>query len=130
MPDTEDANPSPRFALWLPVGVLWLIGGIPVGVWAGMFVHAIRAWRFLGRWPAPNNPDPKALPPALQSERIEAWIIGVVVSLVISIGIQSTMRSNWKVRFIAAGVGVVVLWASWIAIAHVDPGRVVEWYLG
>ena len=125
----EEVNRSPRFALWLPVVVLWLIGAIPMAVWAAMFVHAVRAWRFLGRWPAPGNPDPKALPIALQSERPEGFVIGVVVGLAILAGVSFTRRSRWKIRFTAALVGVIVLWASWFVISRIDPGHIVEWYL-
>lgn len=126
----EDVDRSPRFALWLPVVVLWLVGAIPLAVWAGMFVHAVRASRFLGRWPAPGNPDPKALPAALQAERIESFVIGAVVAVVIWAGVSFTRRSRWKFRFIAALVGLIVLWASWFLIARIDPGHIVKWYLG
>lgn len=125
----EDVNPAPRFALWLPVVVLWLLGAIPIAVWAGMFAHAIRTWRFLGRWPVPGNPDPRALPAALQAERIEAFVIGAIIALVIVAGVGFTRRSSWRVRFLAALAGAIVLWTLWFAVSRIDPGRVVEWYL-
>jgi hypothetical protein len=126
---TKDVSPSPRFALWVPVVIMWLLAAVPVAMWSGMFVHAFRASRFLGRWPAPHYPDPKALPIALQSERIEAWVIGAVIGLVIFAGVQSTRRSRWRVRYIAAFVAVIVLWTGWFVISRVDPGHIVQWYL-
>jgi hypothetical protein len=122
-------SPSPRVALWFPIGILWLLAGVPVAVWTAMFVHAVRASRFLGRWPRPGYPDPKALPVSLQSERVEGWIGGAVVALVICIGIQSTRHYGWKGRYIAAAVGLAVLWTGWFVISRVDPGGVVAWYL-
>ena len=126
----EDDNRSPRFALWLPVIVLWLVGAIPIAVWAGMFTHAIRAWRFLGRWPAPHAPDPKALPMALQSERIETFVIGAVIALIVVAGIGFTRRSPWRVRFITALAGAIVLWAAWLVLSRMDPGHIAAWYAG
>jgi hypothetical protein len=125
----EDVTSTPRFAPWLTVGIIWLVGAIPIGLWAAMFVHAVRASHFLGRWPRPDNPDPKALPLQLQSERIEASVGAAAVALVIALGIQFTRPFRWRVRFGVAVVGAVLLWVGWLVISRVDPGNVVEWYL-
>ena len=52
------------------------------------------------------------------------------VALIIAVGVQATRSSRWRVRFIAAAAGVVVLWVAWFVVSHVDPGRIVAWYLG
>src|SRR4029078_9465838 len=83
-------TPTPRFAPWIPISVIWLLGAIPAGVWAGMFVHAFRASRFLGRWPHANNPAPKALPPHIRSESLETAIGVALITLIITLGIQFT----------------------------------------
>lgn len=125
----EDAPSPPRFAPWLTVGVIWLVGAIPIGVWAAMFVHAVRVSHFLGRWPRHDNPDPKALPLQLQSERVGSSVGAAAVALVIALGILTTRPFRWRVRLGAAVLGGMLFWAGWFVISRVDPGGVVAWYL-
>jgi hypothetical protein len=120
---------------WLAVlatvagAVISMVACAPLGLWAAMVTHAIRASRFLGRWPSYGQPDPKDLPPFLLNERLEAFVgYGLVICGTGALT-YATRRLRPVRRLIISAIGVVLLWAVAWVLAWLDPGGVVEWYV-
>ena len=107
----------------------WVVAWAPLGLWTAMLVHAIRASRFLHRWPSYAQPDPNDLPPFLLNERIEACVGYALVFCGAGALTYVTRSLKPARRLIASTIGIVLLWALAWVLAWLDPGGVVEWYV-
>ena len=90
-----------------------------------MLTHAVRASRFLGRWPSYAQRDPNDLP----VDRIEALVGYAFVLCGASALTYLTRRLRPARRFFVSAIGVVALWAFAYALVWIDPGEVVAWCL-
>jgi hypothetical protein len=107
----------------------WVVAWAPLGLWTAMLVHAIRASRFLHRWPSYAQPDPNDLPPFLLNQRIEACVGYALVFCGAGALTYVTRSLKPARRLIASMIGIVLLWALAWVLAWLDPGGVVEWYV-
>ena len=107
--------------------LLWVAALAPLAVWVSILIEAILAWRILGRWPSYDTPDPKLIPHFQQSLRIASVMSGVLWFTAAGGAIYSSSRLTAIRQFVAAGVGLIVLWAIAYALLAFDPGGIVEW---
>lgn len=111
----------------LVTAAFWVVAWAPLGLWTAMLVHAIRASRFLGRWPSYAQPDPKDLPPFLLNEQIEACVGYALVFCGAGALTYVTHSLKPARRLIVSTIGIVLLWALAWVLAWLDPGGVVDW---
>jgi hypothetical protein len=119
----EDIERSSR----TPLGVLmWSLASAPV-VWLLLFgLFILRAHVALGRWPAPNQPDPKDLGFDLHHAAIVAGIPLVVTALLFVAALTLLMHARstrkWLIP-VAALAGFVAM----VVLARTDPGYLFTW---
>jgi hypothetical protein len=120
-------KPSTIFG-WILVGALCVAASAPLALWIAILVHALRASQFLGRWPRYDQPDPKALPPNLQTETLEAVAGVLAVVLFVTLAVIILRRVRWSIRVSATAGLVPICWSFWFLLARWDPLGIVEWY--
>ena len=113
----------------LAAAVIWVVAWAPLGLWIAMLVHAVRASRFLGRWPSYAQPDPKDMPPFLLNEDLETAVGYAFVLCGTGVLLYVTRELRPVRRLIVSTIGIVFLWAAAWLLAWFDPGGVVEWYV-
>ena len=107
----------------------FVVGGwLGIALWASMISFAIRAWRFMGRWPSYDQPDPKNLSVVLQSALIDRVVAGVVLVTLsgLTLRLLTRVRSPWYRVAVAAVVCVVGIGVGYLLLIT-DPGGVIEW---
>ena len=111
-------------------GILLIVSALLPAMWVGMFVHAVRAWRFLGFWPSYDRPDPKDLPPWLVADTVEKVAVAGVFVLVASAGALALRKIGTPQKRVlaAAAICAAAILVTFIVLSA-DPGGVFEWYV-
>lgn len=110
-----------------PLGALmWSLASAPL-LWLLLFgAFILRARVALGRWPAPNQPDPKDLGFDLHHAAIMAGIpllfTAVLCVVALTLMVHDRSRRQWLLR-VTAVAGLVAV----IVLARVDPAYVFTW---
>jgi hypothetical protein len=104
--------------------LMWGLALTPVG-WVVLFgLFILRARMVLGRWPAPNQPDPKELGLDVHYLAIVAGAPSMLTAAlcVLVLPLMLRQRQSWVVTCVAlCGLAAVVV------LARIDPGNVFAW---
>jgi hypothetical protein len=115
----------------------WLVraGVISPWIWLStVYTVWLIAWVQLGRRPRPLLDDPKNLggwvdiphTASVLLFMIAFPLLGAAVGAALSLGVFG--KGKWNVALLSFGA-LLLSWTAAFAVARLDPGRVVAWYL-
>ncbi len=105
-----------------------LPGFMALSIWPVCFFHAMRVTAGLGHWPAYGQPDPKALPLALQPGTADL-VAQLLYWLTAAAAANTLLRSvSTPVNRVIVAAGVsLLLGGAGLLLVWADPGGVADW---
>jgi len=112
--------------------MFWITVSIPLQWLFLLYSFVLRARFSLGRWPHPDNPDPKDL--GFDFHHILIWLDFFVVFfspiLLVYIFLMTLnfIKMNRKQYALAASI-FTFFFAAYILLCKYDPGKFIEWFM-